>query len=489
MKAHATSPLAACTGSKRANDASCYTLLPLFVAPPRTHQPFSPGAKSLHSSRAKVTAYSATWFTTSLAQLSHTLLDAARARAQIGSSRFGGTQLPELHHLAPTVAEAAVYLPGSSTERFARPTCPSTRSSPKFVRSAIVVMEVQRDRSMTFDDHSRNDHLCGDHFQYQYTVVGQQPAFFQHRPLYNGPGTSPYHSTHVFQPAKQTSNALRSGLWRPQSSTPQTVLFGAPQQSTYLPMMETQDDDILTTHQPTHQPMPAGPHLGWLDGQQRSLDHSTAGNMGFSAAETVDQRYYKTPVFYHPQPSEYVDDRGESESTTHQTFSTEPDVELIATEADDDLGTNDQCYAKIIYECLRRANDNTLSLKEIYDGVLANSNKVRDVKNQGWKNSVRHNLSMNHVSSMTDPGRVTGLLCQSQANICEGFREDQRRYRLQEVQYVATVAERNRGWTSAVYHAVSQGHCEEASSRWYSIYYQLQAAGVWCQRRESNPRP
>lgn len=59
----------------------------------------------------------------------------------------------------------------------------------------------------------------------------------------------------------------------------------------------------------------------------------------------------------------------------------------------------DPCYAQLLYQCLKEAPNYTLSLRELYDWVAQHSQKAKDPKNRGWQNSVRHNLSMNAVSS------------------------------------------------------------------------------------------
>ena len=57
----------------------------------------------------------------------------------------------------------------------------------------------------------------------------------------------------------------------------------------------------------------------------------------------------------------------------------------------------DPCYAQLLYTCLKQADGHMMTLKDLYDWVATHSQKARDPKNRGWQNSVRHNLSMNHV--------------------------------------------------------------------------------------------
>jgi hypothetical protein len=60
----------------------------------------------------------------------------------------------------------------------------------------------------------------------------------------------------------------------------------------------------------------------------------------------------------------------------------------------------DPCYAQLLYRCLRDAPDHTMALKDVYKWVRQYSQKARDSAGTGWQNSVRHNLSMNAVSSV-----------------------------------------------------------------------------------------
>lgn len=72
---------------------------------------------------------------------------------------------------------------------------------------------------------------------------------------------------------------------------------------------------------------------------------------------------------------------------------------------DEDDDPTDPCYAQLLYKCLKDAPGHELSLKEIYEWVAQYSSKAKDPKQRGWQNSVRHNLSMNAVSSYYPPSR------------------------------------------------------------------------------------
>ncbi|KAL1304050.1 hypothetical protein AAFC00_000487 [Neodothiora populina] len=62
---------------------------------------------------------------------------------------------------------------------------------------------------------------------------------------------------------------------------------------------------------------------------------------------------------------------------------------------EDDSDTADPCYAELLRKCLLEAPNHTMSLRDLYTWVAEHSPKARDPNSTGWKNSVRHNLSMN----------------------------------------------------------------------------------------------
>lgn len=56
----------------------------------------------------------------------------------------------------------------------------------------------------------------------------------------------------------------------------------------------------------------------------------------------------------------------------------------------------DMSYAELLYRCLLEAPQHTLPLHEIYDWVADRTDKAKG-SGSGWRNSVRHNLSLNEV--------------------------------------------------------------------------------------------
>lgn len=77
----------------------------------------------------------------------------------------------------------------------------------------------------------------------------------------------------------------------------------------------------------------------------------------------------------------------ESVLSSRETTAVEPDKYWI-----------DEPYAKLIYRALMSVPDHAMVLREIYEWFRLNTTKHSSTTN-GWKNSIRHNLSMNAVSS------------------------------------------------------------------------------------------
>ncbi|KAB8257349.1 hypothetical protein BDV32DRAFT_160683 [Aspergillus pseudonomiae] len=70
------------------------------------------------------------------------------------------------------------------------------------------------------------------------------------------------------------------------------------------------------------------------------------------------------------------------------------DTRAAPANAEEDA-TIDPPYSALIYQALRGAPGNKLSLQEIYGWFEENTTKGKDRSSKGWQNSIRHNLSMN----------------------------------------------------------------------------------------------
>ena len=70
---------------------------------------------------------------------------------------------------------------------------------------------------------------------------------------------------------------------------------------------------------------------------------------------------------------------------------------------DDEEGPGDKPYARLIHEALMQAPGHRMMLREIYDWFVQNTTKPSESGTNGWQNSIRHNLSMNQVSTYNQP--------------------------------------------------------------------------------------
>jgi hypothetical protein len=74
---------------------------------------------------------------------------------------------------------------------------------------------------------------------------------------------------------------------------------------------------------------------------------------------------------------------------------------------DEDNTTDEKPYARLIYDALMAAPGHKMMLKEIYEWFRRNTNKPIESGSNGWQNSIRHNLSMNKVSTLCVPNFPT----------------------------------------------------------------------------------
>lgn len=70
---------------------------------------------------------------------------------------------------------------------------------------------------------------------------------------------------------------------------------------------------------------------------------------------------------------------------------------------DDEEAPGDKPYARLIHEALMQAPGHRMMLREIYDWFVQNTSKPSESGTNGWQNSIRHNLSMNQVSTCGIP--------------------------------------------------------------------------------------
>jgi hypothetical protein len=129
---------------------------------------------------------------------------------------------------------------------------------------------------------------------------------------------------------------------------------------------------------------------------------------------------------------------------------------------------------------LEEAPDHTLSLKEVYEWVLQHSQKAKN-KDRGWQNSVRHNLSMNAVSTLLFPPTIhkpsTHLLTPS-----PGFPKSRRREERQSL-----APDRRRSQTRRHFHHPLPQR-SQTQNRTPLRHSRSETSRVRSQRRSSHPR-
>lgn len=152
------------------------------------------------------------------------------------------------------------------------------------------------------------------------------------------------------------------------------------------------------------------------------------------------------------------------------------DQASVADESESDA--SDTCYAQLLFRCLKEAPDHMLPLKELYSWIHKNSAKAKDPNNTGWKNSVRHNLSMNAVSlslPFPPPPPLTPT----------GFRKSPHcPRRRQKRQHVAPDRPGSERRQRPVHHPLSERSQEALSQDWRASTKQ---SHVRCQRRSGYP--
>ncbi|KAK4987832.1 hypothetical protein LTR66_007497 [Elasticomyces elasticus] len=112
---------------------------------------------------------------------------------------------------------------------------------------------------------------------------------------------------------------------------------------------------------------------------------------------TQTQNQY-SPLFTAPSTPQEVEHGWQGLQAIMGSASPPPD-DLSAMEGEprlEDRG-DDVAYAKLIYQCLMDTPGHQLSLREIYAWIQQRVPRAQDPSSIGWKNSIRHNLSMNQA--------------------------------------------------------------------------------------------
>lgn len=111
---------------------------------------------------------------------------------------------------------------------------------------------------------------------------------------------------------------------------------------------------------------------------------ASKGDKSFDEVSTVDDYGIKSEFSSDDSSAKHSDDEEIDEA-----------LEMYDTVDDRIL---DEPYAKLIYRALKAAPGYSMALQDIYQWFQKNTDKVKPGQ-IGWRNSIRHNLSMNAVST------------------------------------------------------------------------------------------
>ena len=131
----------------------------------------------------------------------------------------------------------------------------------------------------------------------------------------------------------------------------------------------------------------------------------------FSQEDAFPPSYYELDAQYTPQSSSFdgFPSGPSSDALTRSQYSDRnfeihaprlPDCEhdfIASREMTPESDMKEEPYAKRIYRCLINAPGHTMVLRDIYEWFIMNTEKGKEPEASGWKNSIRHNLSMNKV--------------------------------------------------------------------------------------------
>jgi hypothetical protein len=123
-----------------------------------------------------------------------------------------------------------------------------------------------------------------------------------------------------------------------------------------------------------------------INGQLMQLSNDYEHHQYGSHIKIEDRNGYKSPY---------------SDLTRASTPHDDPPQHHHDLGGDDGVIDKEQPYAQLIYQALKAAPGRTMILRDIYDWFKNNTDKASASETKGWQNSIRHNLSMNGVSTLT----------------------------------------------------------------------------------------
>lgn len=211
--------------------------------------------------------------------------------------------------------------------------------------------------------------LPADDFTYE---ICQQPATITHR--------QNLYADAVMEPYQVLSEELEDWNLGPSTSTALRSYtgFGSEMDASQLslPLSDIPFSDVQQNRTVVNA---AGFHL------QPSIEYNSlrpaqmTGPYGQSMAEDLD--FYCPSRLPSATPVMSEQDMGREESF---------DIEDINED-------NEKPYAQLIWQALLTAPNHSMQLADIYDWIERKTEKVKEKAGAGWRNSIRHNLSMNKV--------------------------------------------------------------------------------------------
>ena len=146
---------------------------------------------------------------------------------------------------------------------------------------------------------------------------------------------------------------------------------------------------------------PMQPSAYYLNDSFHALEHPRISRT--SAFEATQHDLYQAPYSDSVTPSSGSPSPNVAWSRIQGNMVDAPSRGEDAPETREDLEEEGVCldkpYARLIWEALMQAPGHRMMLREIYAWFQCNTNKARESGSNGWQNSIRHNLSMNQVST------------------------------------------------------------------------------------------
>ncbi|KAL9094438.1 MAG: hypothetical protein Q9165_003288 [Trypethelium subeluteriae] len=141
---------------------------------------------------------------------------------------------------------------------------------------------------------------------------------------------------------------------------------------------------------------PQPPHLPALNAT-KSLKAAQVLREGTSQPDELTAASFPcNPSSTVPAEAQYISNDFSNDFDTQSAMLVEPDDGFIASrELTPDSEMKEEPYAKKIHRCLISAPGHTMVLRDIYEWFIQNTEKCKEPDASAWKNSIRHNLSMN----------------------------------------------------------------------------------------------